>query len=276
MRASTKAAFGLNVQRWKWSVNADAQRTVCRSLFRDTLRIQPALRAPLRAALQLAVPAERAARLTAVADSLAGRHCNTGSFLQQADRRTLLKQADFGRIYLFGAAAEFGRQTFRYADTTNASFTSQTESPSAIVIGGGVYFPTTGVLATGTVRTERSFFGGTPRQFCVRTGAVPSLQCRSVALAGPGKGEPVLATAELRWFATSSVGVSPRMTVDLRGDLGTGIELPILLRQAGDNGFSSALALGWRSKLTDPSTDDRAYISLIVGVNFGIGLSLLR
>jgi hypothetical protein len=276
MRATTKVAVGLNAQRWKWGLNVDAMKALCRSYFRDPLLVRPELRAPIQAAMQAKTSEEAERRLAEVADSLATKQCNSGSFVGERERATLQKQVDFGRIYLFGFGAEWGRQTYKFADTTSATFSSQTESPGALVIGGGIYFPTTGVLTTASLRAERSFAGGTPRQFCVRTGAEPSLQCRTVALAGPGKSDDLLATTEMRWFANSTVGISPRLTLDLRGERRVGVELPILLRQATDQGFSSALALGWRSKRSEPSIDDRAYISLMVGVNFGIGLSLLK
>ncbi|MCU0649259.1 MAG: hypothetical protein MUF00_14775 [Gemmatimonadaceae bacterium] len=62
--------------------------------------------------------------------------------------------------------------------------------------------------------------------------------------------------------------------MDLSGDRGVGVELPVLLRQESDKGFTSAIAVGWRSKATSEDTDDRLYVSLMVGVTFGIGLKL--
>jgi hypothetical protein len=276
MRATTKAAVGLNLQHWNWSVDTAEQKRLCRKLFRDPLLVQGDLRAPIQAALNLKTAQEIEERLSRVADSLAAKQCNTESFVRREDRDALRKQVDFGRIFLAGIGVEYGRQSFRYADTLTATFATRMESPAAAVLGAGLYFPTTGVLASANVRLERSVAGAAPSQYCVPTGLSPSLQCRNVALAAPSTNELLLATTEVRWFANGSLGLNPRFTADLRGKRGYGVEIPILLKQPTDQGFSTALSFGWRSRKTTEEIDDRAYIALSLGVNFDIGLALLK
>lgn len=124
------------------------------------------------------------------------------------------------------------------------------------------------------MRYEHAYEGATPRQYCIPVGNSAALRCRTLALGAPDAAAPVLLTAETRWFINEQSGISPRFTADLTGEKGVDIELPILVRQKTDQGFTSAVAVGWRSKQSTPDTDDRLYVSLVVGVTFGIGLKL--
>jgi hypothetical protein len=187
-------------------------------------------------------------------------------------RGPFLEEADFGRIWLAGASADYGRSTFRYADTVNAAFKSQVEEPFALNLGVGLYIPTKRMLVAANIRREQAFDGGAARQYCIPTGAPGATQCRSVALGAPTERNATLVSLETRWFVTEHYGLSPRFTANTSATKEIGFELPIVVRQDTDEGFNSAFAIGWKSKASSPDVDDRIYVSLILGVTYGVGL----
>jgi hypothetical protein len=274
MRSASKVGLGLNYLKWSWTASADAQRALCTRLYADPALVSDSIATIVRGAIAVAKEDRKNFVRDSVAAYLASKACGTRHILRVEQQRALESLIDYGQIWLFGIGAEYGRTTFRYADTVAVAYTKQTREPWSASIGGGLYLPNQRTLVSGTLRYERSFEGGMPRQYCIPIGTTPGTQCRSLALGPPERGTPLLLTGELRWFANAQAGMSPRLTVDLSGKRGTGIELPILLRQDADKGFASALALGWRSKETSPNNDDRLYVSLVVGVTFGIGLKL--
>jgi hypothetical protein len=273
MRSTAKVAAGLNFSLWPWKSTANAQRALCLRVFDDASEAPDSITKVIRDAVS-SVPAKRQA---AVRDSvlkyLVSKVCSRHRIPQSA-LREFDKRVDYGKIYLVGATVEYGRTTFKFADTVKAAFTKRTTEPWALSGGGGVYLPKMRMLLAGTLRYERGYEGGTPRQYCLPVGGTAALQCRSLALGAPEASAPLLLTAETRWFINEQTGISPHFTADLTGKKGVGFELPILVRQKTDRGFTSAVAIGWRSKQTTPDFDDRLYVSLTVGVTYGIGLKL--
>ncbi|MBI4501722.1 MAG: hypothetical protein HY700_11235 [Gemmatimonadetes bacterium] len=271
VRSATRLAAGLTVTRWRWDIDVKGQRAVCRRVFGDPELAPDSITKLLKEAVRAAPEGRTQVVRDSVLDYMVGKRCSKHR-LPAAYRRAFDDQVDYGRIWLLAAHAEYGRQTYRYADTLALSYAKTTERVNAFDVGAGMYQPAWRLLLAGHVRLERGFSEGTPRQYCIPTGPSPGLQCRTVALAPPSLQNVALGTLELRWFANAHWGLSPRLTCDFSGERGLGFELPILVRQDTDKGFTSAFILGARSKSSDPSIDDRLYVALRLGVAYGVGL----
>jgi hypothetical protein len=274
MRSASKVAAGLNFLRWQWETSADAQRALCRRVFADPRTAPDSITDVIRKAVDAAATDAGKTRvrdsvLTYITNHRCSRHRIPEDQLGEFE-----KLVDYGRIWLAGISGEYGRTLFKYADTIGVAYTKKLTEPYALSVGAGVYLPDARMLLAVSLRHERSSEGGTARDYCIPVGTTPALQCRSLALGPPEDSELTFFTAETRWFINDQFGLSPRVTADLSGNRGAGVELPILVRQQADKGFTSAIAIGWRSKQTSDDVDDRLYVSLIVGVTFGIGLKL--
>ena len=275
MRSAAKVAAGVSFQRFPWSRNRERHRAACRAGFSDATLAPPVVRERINAGLATFPEAERAGKRDSVRLAVIERLVLTQC------RRVLLApryQADYdaaetlGTVFLATLSAEYGRRTYRYADTIAVAYTKQTRESYAVNGGLGWYFPNRRLMVSANARWERSWDPGASRDYCVPVAGGPATQCRAVPLGAPAEKEPFIGQFEGRWFINSSVGLSPRVSVDLTGERGWGIELPVLLRQPADKGFTSAIAAGWRS---EPSTDDahdQLYVSVSVGVTFGVAL----
>ena len=273
MRGSAKVGVGLNYLRWSWKSDVEAERAVCRRVFADPAIAPDSIRKVIQEALKAVDLARRETVRDSLLDFLVTKVCSRHR-LPQGVRREFDSAGDYGTVYLAGMSGEYARSKFKYADTIAAQFRSRTDETWAATVGAAVYLPNERILFSGTLRFERSLEAGTPRQYCIPVGITGATQCRTLALVGPEASSPVLLTGETRWFLSEQTGLSPRVTVDLAGKRGVGVELPILLRQQTDKGFTSAFALGWRSKPSSPDGNDQLYISLTLGVIYGVGLKL--
>lgn len=274
LRTATKLVGGFSLGRFPWSKDGAAQRGVCRRFYLDREAAPDSVKKLMDEAVrklpEAAPPERRDSVRASIADSLS-RNCIREN-LNAAYQREYDTHERLGQVWLFSASGEYGRRTYRYVDTLAVAFRSPTIEAYALSVGAGVYLPKLRVMFAGSLRWERSLDPGTSRQFCVPVGTTGALQCRTVPLAAPTSRDPLLGQLEVRWFATSGVGISPRVTVDLKGDQGWGMELPVLLRQPADKGFTTAVGVGWRSKPTSEGATDQLYLSLTVGVTFGVAL----
>jgi hypothetical protein len=272
LRNVTKLTVGLDVTRWRWSQNLPKQHEVCRQAYGDPATMPPFVKDSLAKALAGLSGAKREHARDSVISALA-RVC-VRHLVPEPYRSSFDQFIDFGHLWLAGVSADFGRKDYAFADTTVVAYRKRTEHPVALTIGGGIYLPLQRMLLATSLRYERSFETGPARDYCIPVGATSALQCRPVPLGAAERHEPVLWQVESRWFINTSIGLDPRVTVDLSGTRGIGIEMPLLVRQATEKGFNSAVTLGWRSKPSSDSTNDRFYIALTVGVTYSVGLSL--
>jgi hypothetical protein len=275
LRSDTKVGAGVAFAHFPWWADSQGQFDVCRRAFADTLLAPDTVKKRVKAALALghdSTPEGRVRVQQAVADTLSTTALCRRSLLDPRYQSDFDEKLVFGRVFLLSASAEYGRRAYRYVDTVAVADRSPTTEAYALSFGAGMYFPAQRLMVAGTLRWERSWDPGAARQYCVPLGAAGALQCRTTALSAPTRREPVLLQLEGRWFATSGVGFSPRVTVDVKGDQGWGVELPVLLRQPADKGFTTAVGVGWRSKPTSGGGTDQLYLSLTVGVTFGVAL----
>ena len=272
-RNAVKAEVGVNALYWRWEVNVPAQRSLCREVYQQR---PPSGAHDMIVATTRNAPSEQ--RRIAITDSIVDSLVNKGgcqrNSLPPADRQEFDRTVDYGHVFLASLSAQYGRQNYKFADTIAVAFQSNTQHPNGATGGVGVYFPDAKILLATTATYLAGFDEGAPRQYCIPNGPPPpqALQCRSVPLGAPGSKYQMLLGFETRWFANAAIGLSPRLTFDALNDHPVGLELPILLRQPNDAGFTSALIGGWRSKSTSPQVDDRAYVALEIGLVYGIGL----
>jgi hypothetical protein len=270
-RKATKVQAGYGGLYWNWNQDISKERSLCREAFAN--RPTPAIAKIIKAAIDKVAPtpANRDRVRDSVIAVLVTKQC-ARSNLSADDQQVFDVAVNYGEIWLWNLSGEYGRQDYQFADTVALKFKKETEHPKAGSLTVGTYLPTPRVLLSLTAKYQNGFDEGTPRQYCIPTGTMPAIQCRSVALSAPSTKNQMLIGSELRWFATASVGLSPRASVSANNDHTVAFELPILLRQAADEGFSTAVILGLRSKASSPDANDRSYFALQIGYTFGIGL----
>jgi hypothetical protein len=280
LRDARRVAIGLNFVRWRWSADdvvLQRRGLLCREVFKDTTdqseapdSIVNVLRTGVRTQ---ADPSIRQRVFDSTLTYVVDHRCSKHRLPEQA-RILFDSMTDYGKIWFAGISGEYGQQIFRFADTVAVAFRKRSEEPWSVSLGAGVYLPLMRVQLATTVRLEHSIESGPSTQYCIPVGGTAALQCRTVALAPPQRGHPVLWTFEARYYVNGLIGIDPRVTVDLSGAQGVGLELPVLLRQADDKGFTSALILGWRSKPSSQDANDRVYVALQLGASHAVGLHL--
>jgi hypothetical protein len=265
LRNVTRLAAGLTAVRWNWSQDPAGQRTVCLTAFRDA-EARPQF---VKDALKGVPQGKEDSVVNKLADTKCVRHR-----LPEAYRAKFDRFVDYGHIWLAGASVEYGRADYRYADTLALAYRRRTENPWAANIGAGVYLPMARSLVVTTLRYERAFETGAPRDYCIPVGSTTALQCRSVPLGPPEPQTAFLWQVEGRRFVNTHMGLDLRATYDLTGRRGLGIELPLLVRQSSDNGFNGAFTIGWRTRSSSPDVNDRFYVAFTVGATYGVGVGL--
>jgi hypothetical protein len=273
LRSAPKVATGINYLHWDWTEGTQAMLAFCRRVFSDSATAPDSLKKLLATAAGASSPIERARLRDSVVTQFSRTQCGSEN-VPPSLRSDFLKLADFGIIWLVGASGEYGRPTFKYADTLNAAYTKRVADVYAASVGGGVYLPDPRLLLAATLRYERSFKEGASRQYCVPVGTTNATQCRSVPLTPPEGRKAALLTLEGRRFVNEHYGLSPRLTINTSAAKDVGVEFPILLRQDADAGFKTAFSLGWKSRPSSPDVNDRLYVSLALGAAYGIDLNL--
>lgn len=270
-RKAVKLEAGFGGLSWDWNDQPTRQFALCRSVYsrRPSTKFADSV---FKARLGKKDENQDSVRAVTI-DFLTQKHCSAHE-LDAKDAATFLRLVNFGPVLLWGLSGEIARQDYKFADTVKLKFDKHTQRPKAATAGLGVYLPDQRLLIAVSGKVQSGFEEGVPRQYCIPTGTAPGQQCRAVPLAAPDSKNQTLLGVEARWFANSSVGVSPRFTAELTGDRAFAFDLPILLRQPTDAGFTSAFILGWRSKPSSPDMDDRTYIALEIGYTYGIGLRM--
>lgn len=269
-----KAATGaLGISYLKWNPESDFTKAPawCHTYYSKHLPSQ--IEAQLDA-LRKAGRSDSAANLrNQVVDSLSKNKCTYLDLPEEvrSDFERAL-QVNFGTPILLGATLELGGKDFRYADTVAVSVAKQKGTVYALNVGAGLYLPDARLLFLLGFRQERSFKEGKTAEYCTPVADSPALRCQAVPFGTPAKQAPTLVRGEVRHFLSEFIGLSPRVTIDLDNTDRVGLELPLLVRQGDDKGFTAAITLGWRFGEDEPGHDDKdeLLISATVGQVFGV------
>lgn len=266
LRNAATAALALTYEYWKPSANAGAELKWCSEFWAQDANL-PAAAVARRKAIEADATLsdqEKSTRSAAVVDSVARSNCVLSKIPPQ--HRAAFDEAgqvDYGRPFRMSAQLEGGMLDFRYVDTGTGNEIKGGRRPWALSLSANYYVPGWRTLFAVGARREESHEAAQQIQYCTPIGTAGASQCRSTAFAAPVEKNATIAQVEVRTFVTEYLGVSPRIIRDFTDGV-TGVELPILIRKRGDEGFQSGLVLGWRSD------DEAVVLSAFVGKVFGL------
>jgi hypothetical protein len=266
LRNAATGALALTYEHWEPSAVAEAERNWCTTFWgRDENLPAPA---KVRRAAIVTDPtlseAEKQTKITAVGDSVARNNC-VRSKIPETSRAAFdaAGQVDYGRPFRLTAQIEGGMLDFAYVDTGTGTEIKGNRRPWAGSLSANYYVPSMRTLFALGGRVEESHDAAQNTQYCTPIGTSGASQCRSVALAAPQEKHATIAQFEVRTFVTGFFGISPRISRDFTDGV-TGVELPLLIRKRGDEGFQSGITLGWRSD------EEGIVLSAFVGKVFGL------
>lgn len=274
LRNSATVSVGVNLLRWHWTEDTGAQHRLCREAFANPSMAPDTVTKFLRTRLGGVAPRILEETRRQVIDSITKYSALCAKHeLRQPQQEAWNSTVDYGHIWLGSISGQYGRSSYKFADTATASFGKSAESIGSSTAALALYLPRQRLLLAGSVRVEHAFKQDSPVQYCIPFGSAGGTECQAAPIGKPVSQNSSLATVGVRWFANTRIGLDPRLTCDLTGSQGCGVELPLLLRQPTDDGFATELTAGIRSKALSANVDDRFYVAITVGFVFGVGLA---